>query len=265
MTNKSSINNKKLINKNLIDAFNIKIKDIITIVGAGGKTSLMFSASSLLRKDYKVLVTTTTHIYVPHENDYDEMIMLSDLKENKLKSIIENKNSGVYVIGSHIVNNSSEDKPKIKGLSFEMLDKITPYFDIIIIEGDGSKKKPLKGWKDSEPVVYNKTTKIIGVLDISSLGLSINEENIHRIDEFLSIINDDKSKTVQIEHLKNIVLNKKGLFKLSKGEKILFINKCENIDNNRNATLLIDKIKSEDSSYIDKFIYGSIIKNEFLI
>ena len=46
---------------NLIDTFKINNKDIITIIGAGGKTSLMFSASSLLRNDYKVLVTTTTH------------------------------------------------------------------------------------------------------------------------------------------------------------------------------------------------------------
>ena len=53
---------------NLIDTFKISKKDIITIVGAGGKTSLMYSASSLLRKDYKVLVTTTTHIYIPDKS-----------------------------------------------------------------------------------------------------------------------------------------------------------------------------------------------------
>ena len=46
-------------------------KDIITIVGAGGKTSLMLSASSYLRKDYKVLVTTTTHIYMTDKKYYD--------------------------------------------------------------------------------------------------------------------------------------------------------------------------------------------------
>ena len=58
---------------NLIDTFKISKKDIITIVGAGGKTSLMYSASSLLRKDYKVLVTTTTHIYIPDKSIYDEI------------------------------------------------------------------------------------------------------------------------------------------------------------------------------------------------
>ena len=40
-------------NNSLINTFQINKKDIITIVGAGGKTSLMLSASSYLRKDYK--------------------------------------------------------------------------------------------------------------------------------------------------------------------------------------------------------------------
>ena len=151
----------------LIKSFSIKNKDIITIVGAGGKTSLMFSASSLLRKDYKVLVTTTTHIYVPDEKLYDKMIMLSDTKDDNYENIIKENKNGVYVIGSSIVNKVGTNKPKIKGLNGQMLDKIVPYFDIVIIEGDGSKEKPLKGWRDDEPVVYDKSTKTIGVVDIS--------------------------------------------------------------------------------------------------
>ena len=290
------------MNKNLIDTFNIKNKDIITIVGAGGKTSLMFSASSLFRKNYKVLVTTTTHIYVPDKNLYDEMIMLSDIKDNKVSrenqennqeynnencnkekhnnekysDIINNNKNGVYVIGNYIINNSNANTsncntdhskvnpPKIKGLTFDQLDKITPYFDIVIIEGDGSKEKPLKGWRDLEPVVYNKTTKTIGVVDISSVGLYINEENIHRLDKFLEIINEDSPKTVNLTHIKNMILNKNGLFKIYKGEKILFINKVENINDKIHALNLIENIKNENPSYIDKFIYGSVLKNKFI-
>ncbi|WP_343348702.1 selenium cofactor biosynthesis protein YqeC [Terrisporobacter petrolearius] len=249
---------------NLIDAFDIKNKDVITIVGAGGKTSLMFSASTLLRKEYKVLVTTTTNIYVPSEKFYDKMIMLSEIKYEDYKKLIEKSSNGVYVIGNKIVNNEASNKSKIKGLSVEVLDKITPYFDIVIIEGDGSKEKPLKGWKDLEPVVYNKTTKTIGVVDIKTIGLNINENNIHRLDEFLKIINDKESQRVKVKHLKNLILNKSGLFKFSKGKKILFINKAENIEDKKNAVLLTNKIKYENSSYINKFIYGSILQNEFL-
>ncbi|MEW9078415.1 selenium cofactor biosynthesis protein YqeC [Terrisporobacter glycolicus] len=249
---------------NLIDAFDIKNKDIITIVGAGGKTSLMFSASSLLRKNYKVLVTTTTNIYVPSGKFYDKMIMLSEIKDENYKKLIEKSNNGVYVIGNKIANNTVANKLKIKGLSFGVLDKIIPYFDIVIIESDGSKEKPLKGWKDSEPVVYDKTTKTVGVVDIKTIGLNINEDNIHRLDEFLEIINDEESQKVKIKHLKNLILNKSGLFKFSEGEKILLINKVEGIRDKRNSVLLTNKIKDENSSYINKFVYGSILQNEFL-
>ena len=244
---------------NLIDTFKINNKDIITIIGAGGKTSLMFSASSLLRNDYKVLVTTTTHIYVPDNNLYDKIIMLTHFENENYNNILQNNKNGVYVIGSHIVNNS-----KIKGLTFDMLDKITPYFDVVIIEGDGSKEKSLKGWNDNEPVIYPKTTKTIGIVDISSIGIDINEENIHRVDKFLEIINDYSNNKVNIEHLEKLILNEKGLFKFSKGEKILFINKVEDINKRKNALNIIKDIKNENQSYIDKFVYGSIFNNEFI-
>lgn len=244
---------------NLIDTFKINNKDIITIIGAGGKTSLMFSASSLLRNDYKVLVTTTTHIYVPDNNLYDKIIMLTHFENENYNNILQNNKNGVYVIGSHIVNNS-----KIKGLTFDMLDKITPYFDVVIIEGDGSKEKSLKGWNDNEPVIYPKTTKTIGIVDISSIGIDINEENIHRVDKFLEIINDYSNNKVNIEHLEKLILNKNGLFKFYKGEKILFINKVEDINKRKNALNIIKDIKNENQSYIDKFIYGSIFNNEFI-
>src|SRR5699024_7111097 len=244
---------------NLIDTFKINNKDIITIIGAGGKTSLMFSASSLLRNDYKVLVTTTYHIYIQDNNLYDKIIMLTHFENENYNNILQNNKNGVYVIGSHIVNNS-----KIKGLTFDMLDKITPYFDVVIIEGDGSKEKSLKGWNDNEPVIYPKTTKTIGIVDISSIGIDINEENIHRVDKFLEIINDYSNNKVNIEHLEKLILNEKGLFKFSKGEKILFINKVEDINKRKNALNIIKDIKNENQSYIDKFIYGSIFNNEFI-
>ena len=61
--------------------------------------------------------------------------------------------------------------------------------------------------------------------------------------------------------MKNIITNKKGLFKISIGEKILFINKCENEKSIINAKKLINKLKNETN--IDKLIYGSVIEDKF--
>ncbi|RDC50893.1 putative selenium-dependent hydroxylase accessory protein YqeC, partial [Acinetobacter sp. RIT592] len=64
---------------------------------------------------------------------------------------------------------------------------------------------------------------------------------------------------ITLENLKNIVLNKNGLFKNSIGEKILFINKVDNEKREELVDKLISMIKKEDESI--KIIYGSLIKN----
>ena len=51
---------------------------------------------------------------------------------------------------------------------------------------------------------------------------------------------------------------------VNKGEKILFINKVENINNKTNALNLIKNIKCKSSSYINRYIYGSIFTNEYI-
>ncbi|MDX5709315.1 putative selenium-dependent hydroxylase accessory protein YqeC, partial [Clostridioides difficile] len=50
----------------------IEKNEIITVVGAGGKTSFINYFANFYRDKLKVLLTTTTKIYVP--NDYDNII-----------------------------------------------------------------------------------------------------------------------------------------------------------------------------------------------
>ncbi|MCB5943016.1 putative selenium-dependent hydroxylase accessory protein YqeC, partial [bacterium 210820-DFI.6.52] len=72
----------------------------------------------------------------------------------------------------------------------------------------------LKGWRYDEPLVHPKTTKNIGVLDITAYDMYINDKYIHRLDEFLKICGEVESR-ITLENLKNIVLNRNGLFKNS--------------------------------------------------
>ena len=54
--------------KLLIEALNIDInkKNIISFVGGGGKTSLIYELGNELRKlGKKVIITTTTHMFMP--------------------------------------------------------------------------------------------------------------------------------------------------------------------------------------------------------
>lgn len=219
--------------------------EIITVVGAGGKTSFINYFTQIHRESLKVLFTTTTKIYVPKKNTYDILFMNDTDKKH-----ISLKNSGVVVAGKYI-----NQENKIIGLNFEEISNIEKYFDLILIEGDGSKKKSLKGWRENEPVIYPKSNKVIGIVDITSYDMDINNDNIHNLSYFIKI-SEAKEDKVNLIHLKNMILNENGLFKNAVGEKILFINKVENEQYKHLAKNLINLVKQENKNI--KILYGSI-------
>ncbi len=237
----------------LLSYLELKEKDIISIVGAGGKTSLMFQLAQEIKKnDSKLLLTTTTKIYVPQKEKYDFIC----IGENQFSKYAKLGKKGIYVYGTEI---NVEDK--VIGLQEEQLDDLVKYFDYTLIEADGSKMKPIKGWNDNEPVVFEKTTKTIGVLDIQVLGMKICEGNVHRIEKFCEITNSDEGKIITHDHLLNVILHPKGIFKNAKGEKILFINKVDRPYNVDKAKELVNKINTCDLKTLDKIIIGSIKNN----
>ncbi|MGV8981249.1 selenium cofactor biosynthesis protein YqeC [Clostridium sp.] len=227
-------------------------KDILSIVGAGGKTTMMFKLAQELRLGNKILVTTTTKIYLPALDKYD--FICTD--KNNFLEYLSIKENGIYVLGLGI-----NEENKILGLSLKDLDELVPYFDYILVEADGAKKKQLKACNEFEPVIHWKTTKTIGIMDIHSLGMLINEENIHRSKIFCEITGSHDGETVNLKHLTELILNPRGLFKEAKGEKILYINKVENPNDLMLAKLLAAKIKLNPRTLIDNVIIGSL-KND---
>ena len=161
---------------NIDNILKVNKNTIITVVGSGGKTSFINYLSNYYKNRFKILLTTTTKIYIPRYINKENIFM------TKYQDVLNSKEYDVTVIGKYI--NKEE---KIVGLSFDELDKFTPNYELTLIEGDGSKMKKLKGWNNTEPVVYKNTTKTIGIIDITSLGMEISEENIHRLNEFVKI------------------------------------------------------------------------------
>ena len=132
---------------------------VISICGAGGKTTLCYDlANEYLKQNLKVAVTTTTHMWCT--DDFIDIKGISNLKN------IENK---IYSIGKIDKKNK-----KVLGLGFKEIDSIYNLFDIIIIEADGSRNMPFKIPDiEKEPVIYDKTNEILVVYGLSSIGRKI--------------------------------------------------------------------------------------------
>lgn len=230
------------------ELFNLIKGDIISITGAGGKTSLMFYLANKLKKRGTVLIVTTTKIFKPENTENNSFIFIYP---EEIDSISPQDNF-IHIFCSKIQNN------KIGSISFEDLDKLKKYFDFILIEADGSANKALKGWKNNEPVIYPNSSKTIAIVDITSLGKEKNEDTIHRFDLFQRQYFNSNKIIEKNDYIDYISSN--HLFKGFSNEKILFFNKIESI------TLFEEFFNIVNSINITSKIYfGSIFKNEFFI
>ena len=177
-------------------------KGILSFVGGGGKTTTIFSLAEELKVlGKKVLISTTTHIFKPDREDFDN-IFLKDLEEKEIRS------STITILGEKIVDG------KIKGLDPSSLEAIIKkdLFDFILIEADGARGMPIKAPASYEPVILDSTLKTIGVIGLDALNMPIDKVS-HRKEILSSLLKKDLSDSIEIEDIVKLVLwNQKDPF-----------------------------------------------------
>lgn len=237
---------EKLQNDVFFNGFSLAKDDIVAIVGAGGKTSLMFKlAEEAANHGMRVLVTTSTKIYVPQPHQYTALDMTGELfAQTKISE------PGIYV-GGILMSGTN----KLAGVSFTLLKQRLQAFDLILIEADGAAEKSLKGWKNSEPVIPSFATKTIGVLDIQVVGAEVSEKLVHRLEIFSQLTEAAKGDLISLPHLAKLIAHPNGLFGKAIGRKILFLNKAESPGQRDHARKLAQMLQCLT------ILYGSLQKN----
>ena len=163
----------------LVDPLNLSRRGIISLIGAGGKTSLMFRlAKELADNEKRVLTTTTTKIFMPQPEDSPEIIFADSF--DKLLREAEH----CFQRYSHFSAGSRYDEnlKKVIGLPPEMIDQLwrAGLFDWIIVEADGAKRKPIKATGPHEPVIPALTRHVILVAGLDAVGLALDDDHVHR-------------------------------------------------------------------------------------
>lgn len=223
----------------MFEKFKIKKGDIITVTGAGGKTSLIYLLSEELSKKGKVLITTTTKIYLPPKEKFESLEMI----EERIKLFGDNKN--IFVIGERILGN------KIIGVDYQEIEKLKEKFDYILIEGDGAKEKILKDWNEGEPCIFPVSTKVIGVINLNILDIEIAEKNIHRFEIFKKNYSEYLGKKLDLNFLIKFILKGKFFYKNLESEKYIFFNEVNTVERKE----IVEKIKERLKKENIKFVY----------
>lgn len=258
----------------ICEALNLKEKAFISLVGAGGKSTLFKRlAEELTHKNKRLILTTTTKMFVWQLVPF---IKKGKLIEGHNEEIIreciekyfslERKGGRSAVIGEKMEDNGEE---KISGPPPDWLDKwwkdrIADYF---LVEADGGAGRPVKAPAHHEPVIPLSTTDLVGVISIDALGLSLQEENVFRSEIFSQLTGSKLGEKIGIEALAFLICHPEGLFKgVPPGcRRHLFINKAENAEDQKRAEELTFQVLKICHRRISDIIIGAAGQNEVVV
>lgn len=132
---------------------------VISLVGGGGKTTLMYNlAAHCARKGWRVLAATTTHIMQPPGGVWAQ----TDAELFRL-----------WKCGSYAVAGTAAHGGKLTAPPQAQLERWMALADIVLIEADGAKRMPCKAPAAHEPVLLPQCDIVLAVAGVSALGESL--------------------------------------------------------------------------------------------
>ena len=206
------------------ELFKFNSKEVVAIVGSGGKTTLLKRLTQELAKDSKVLMAASTK-YRPPAVDKDMLVSRS------VSEIMTNVDKYDVFAYSHM-----RDDNRFGGITSKEISIFNQYIDYIIMEADGSKMLPYKGWRDTEPVLVPGVTMTVGILPLIGYNTKLSKDQVFNYDIFIKDFDVD---ILDKEAIYRIVASDRGMFKNALGRKVLYITQWQHLEQSQIDELII--------------------------
>ena len=204
-------------------ALGLKEREVISLVGGGGKTSLMFLLGNVLGAcGYRVITTTTTKILVP---DPDQTPFLS-LGETR-KAILDHVDRYIHLtVASYRVPHG-----KLQGITPEALEDLwqSGRVDYLVNEADGAAQRPLKAPETYEPIIPACTGVVIALMGADGFDTLLTEEKVFRASIFSRLTGLPLGSPVTDEAIALGFCHRDGIVKGAPGSAriVPFVNKVD--------------------------------------
>lgn len=184
----------------LADRIGIGQHELISIVGAGGKTTILRSLGrELASRDRKVILATTTKMAA---DQIMEPVCWSDNPATVEAELFS---------GTPLMVMRGRIPGKVTGLSADAVDRlfVDTSADYILVEADGARSMSIKAPADHEPAIPGRSTLVIVVVGADALGKPLGDV-AHRPELIATLTGANVDAIITVELAAAILLHPEG-------------------------------------------------------
>lgn len=233
---------------------------VLSFIGGGGKTSLMFHLARLLvQSGRRVLTTTTTKIFVPTPEQSETVLIDSDPRA-VLRLVTHCQTcSGHVTAASHLYESG-----KLKGFDSEDITVFedSGLFDWILVEADGAAGRPLKAPAEHEPVIPSRTTVLVSVAGLDALGKPLSDDFVFRAGLVGKLMGLAEGETITESVLANFYSQLSGPFKgaPSGSRRFIFLNKADDSGRIAAGKRVAEQLRQTGTTVAETLIVGQAVE-----
>jgi molybdenum cofactor cytidylyltransferase len=209
----------------LSEALRLESACSLALVGAGGKTAALFQLADELPGPV-VFLATTTHLAVPQAGRAQHHFIASTPIEID-QAMQVNLQGTVLFTGPDIGGG------RLSGLPQEALDALFQAAQrcgaFLLIEADGSRRRPLKAPAAHEPVLPPWVELVVVVAGLSALGKPLDEDWVHRPERFAELSGLTPGNLIMAEGLVRVLTHAAGGLKdiPLEARRVVLLNQAE--------------------------------------
>ena len=231
----------------LSDLLDLPPRPLISIVGAGGKTTTIYTlASELAQRGKRVITTTTTNIYFPKEDETDTLIVAAETRALlKMVSAAWKQHQRVTIAGRVI------GAGKVAGLEldqpYELLMKSGA--DVVIVEADGARHKVIKAPAEHEPVIPPETNVALLLMSAEAINQPLSGEIAHRPERVAALLGINQGDILTPALVGKLMTSEEGGMKNIPEGAMVYMLITHVMEDRREAAELVGRLARAESVY----------------
>ncbi len=199
---------------------------VVSLVGAGGKTSLMFRlARELALSGAPVLTTTTTRISEREAAQYSPALVNGPVRK------VLGKAKGLIHRHTHITAVRENRDGKLAGYTPAEIERLwqSGIFTWIIVEADGAARLPLKVPAAHEPVIPACSHCVVGLVGLTAFAQPFSDQWVFRADAFKKMTGLRSGDRIDARSIATCLCHPDGIFKGAPpgARRVVFLNQAD--------------------------------------